>query len=1052
MASRTTTDPIEILLEMGVDLDNLSEEEDYLSALKEAIATIQFQTKGGGDERSAILSQEVIRVRKQRKAADSKFKARKTKISAGALKKGSATGTNLAPKALPGSAIVSYQKPEAEEKKEEKKKGSSKNLILEISETVTRIADILKDQYKLKRDTATFDRKKAEREKRDLQKKNLAKRFEGLKKVAQKIIAPVKGIFDRIMGFLFNIILGKFLIKLVEWFSNPDNQSKIKSIIRFLTDNWPKLLSAYIVFGTGLGKFSRFLVKILARGAVRLAAATTGLLARLFGSRALGKFSRFFGKRGRLIAGGIEAVTTIVAFKALEDAFTKGIAPEKSASIDNDIPISGYQGGGLVQPIFKFNGGGPVKFNLLDPRTWMSGKGQEAVRDNTKRYKPNSLGGRLLNRRNATNEAIREMRGYEEGGEVDGPGGIDKVPAMLTDGEFVMSRGAVHKYGLSQLESMNAAGGGTNKPKIMNGMVYAVGGGGIGAYFNEVKERYVLGDKSLLNRLAHDDRKGALEALGIKVDENTKAAKENTKQRRADSKQRSEDIYTVEELIAGAVGIAQSLEQQAAGLYDQAMSGAAQLIDQSVVLAEHAQQVIEGIPEQAHKLLKGTLAAAESANPLPGLGRDLERRGSQPSAEEIAIAQLTKERIASGQLGPDGKGLTKDTQEALKNHDNYIRSLYASGHMSNDPSIERNAVQKFLDQSAVGRGLQNVNADIQNRGLLPDLLAPVKTASSDKFFEFLSGGRLKNMGATLTGMQTAAKGMTGPLGRMFRIDDMGSLGRYARASMEHAQSLGISGVGNNEFFNRKSLDDAPNSANMYDKLLPNKIANLALGQFNFKVGKDGRAVVTDDYDASTLSAEEYHQKSRKELVNIGKVLQGKGDPNKDPFSQIAGGLMEAYKMHGSAQLAAKQNLGQSNLRPLGLDIRMGDGFIPDKPKVTKEERQSFMNRMMGGKDAYYSSTTGMYYKNYAEALKDPRIKAAAQVEEFKKKLSFSSNQQPNLTIPGMPTNASGSNVTVVKAPAKSTDPKLNGSGSEVPSRPPGNGDPAKFRIFGIPIF
>ena len=77
MASRTTTDPIEILLEMGVDLDNLSEEEDYLSALKEAIATIQFQTKGAGDERSTILQQEVVKVRKQRKAADPKFKARK---------------------------------------------------------------------------------------------------------------------------------------------------------------------------------------------------------------------------------------------------------------------------------------------------------------------------------------------------------------------------------------------------------------------------------------------------------------------------------------------------------------------------------------------------------------------------------------------------------------------------------------------------------------------------------------------------------------------------------------------------------------------------------------------------------------------------------------------------------------------------------------------------------------------------------------------------------------------------------------------------------------
>ena len=346
MASRTSTDPIEILLEMGVDLDNLSEEEDYLSALMEAVNTLTI--KDASDPRIGFLADEIRKVRQKRKAADPKFKARKTKISAGAFKRGSATGTNVAPKALPSSALVPYQKPEAEEKKEEKKKGSPKNLILEISETVTRIADILKDQYDLKKDTATFDRKKAERERRDLQKKNLAKRFEGLKKVAEKIIEPVRGIFDRIMSFLFNILLGKFLMKLVDWFANPENKSKVNSIIRFLTNNWPKLLSAYIVFGTGLGKFSRFIVKILARGAIRLAAATAGLLARLFGGRALGKFSRFLGRRGKLIAGGIEAVTTIFAFKALESALTKNLGPEESASIDNDIPVTGYSGGGMV--------------------------------------------------------------------------------------------------------------------------------------------------------------------------------------------------------------------------------------------------------------------------------------------------------------------------------------------------------------------------------------------------------------------------------------------------------------------------------------------------------------------------------------------------------------------------------------------------------------------------------------------------------------------------------------------------------------------------------
>ena len=50
----------------------------------------------------------------------------------------------------------------------------------------------------------------------------------------------------------------------------------------------------------------------------------------------------------------------------------------------------------------------------------------------------------------------------------------------------------------------------------------------------------------------------------------------------------------------------------------------------------------------------------------------------------------------------------------------------------------------------------------------------------------------------------------------------------------------------------------------------------------------------------------------------------------------------------------------------------------------------------------------------------------------------------------MPTNASGSNITVIKAPSQSTGPNLGGGGSEVPSRPPGSGDPAKGRILGLP--
>ena len=38
---------------------------------------------------------------------------------------------------------------------------------------------------------------------------------------------------------------------------------------------------------------------------------------------------------------------------------------------------------------------------------------------------------------------------------------------MLTPGEFVMSKGAVDQIGVDNLKEMNAAGGGTNQPKLM---------------------------------------------------------------------------------------------------------------------------------------------------------------------------------------------------------------------------------------------------------------------------------------------------------------------------------------------------------------------------------------------------------------------------------------------------------------------------------------------------------------------------------------------------------------------------------------------------------
>ena len=85
--------------------------------------------------------------------------------------------------------------------------------------------------------------------------------------------------------------------------------------------------------------------------------------------------------------------------------------------------------------------------------------------------------------------------GYNKGGKVHGSGTGDTVPAMLTPGEFVMSKGAVDQIGVDKLMAMNKEGGGTNKPTLMKfagggmvpginppsgrgGKVIMVGGGG----------------------------------------------------------------------------------------------------------------------------------------------------------------------------------------------------------------------------------------------------------------------------------------------------------------------------------------------------------------------------------------------------------------------------------------------------------------------------------------------------------------------------------------------------------------------------------------------
>ena len=198
MASKTL-DPIDILLELGIDLDDLSEQ-DYLGALMEAIATIEFKTKGKGDERSAALREEVIKIRKGKR----KPQAKTTKISASSLKstpKLTGKTANINPqKLLPGTAepqVAEETGPEQE---------SIIKILTDISESVKSILYSLKASNNISKKLSEDERKSGERKKRTGAENKLEKkRFEGLKNLGSKLIQPVKGPLEMLFNFIKTI-------------------------------------------------------------------------------------------------------------------------------------------------------------------------------------------------------------------------------------------------------------------------------------------------------------------------------------------------------------------------------------------------------------------------------------------------------------------------------------------------------------------------------------------------------------------------------------------------------------------------------------------------------------------------------------------------------------------------------------------------------------------------------------------------------------------------------------------------------------------------------
>jgi len=155
------------------------------------------------------------------------------------------------------------------------------------------------------------------------------------------------------------------------------------------------------------------------------------------------------------------------------------------------------QGLQLTRDIMVENGASPDRIAKVDELMVMPDAQPDSIANKINQIVPGSMENTMMNVGDSISASVKmnggglvntynnltKIKNYKQGGFVSGPGGVDKVPAKLTAGEFVMSKGAVQKFGVNTLASMNAAGGGTNVPTItqeynQGGLVQYLQGGG----------------------------------------------------------------------------------------------------------------------------------------------------------------------------------------------------------------------------------------------------------------------------------------------------------------------------------------------------------------------------------------------------------------------------------------------------------------------------------------------------------------------------------------------------------------------------------------------
>ena len=372
----------------------------------------------------------------------------------------------VTPKALGGGAtgvLPPMKSKEGKEKSEVAERVANafdsrlEDLLKNIREDVGGILTVVEKQVDVEEDAATEEKQETEKSKRkekeDKSEKEKKPKTSGFVKALTK---PVMGIWESIVKGFTNLLLGWGITNFLKWFGNPKNEKNVEAFKEFVVNAVPVILRgilAIIALDIGI-KVLKF-AKMIALGSAKLLTGLLGLSKRIIAWAASNPW----------IAGaiGLGAATFIIGKMLGKDKEGENLAEAQNQSTEaiiNEGDMNAGEADVLSQSVVTTNSNRMTDTNLRSNNNML----QTGMND--------PLGGSGFNK-------------FNQGGFVSGPDGVDRVPAKLTAGEFVMSKGAVNKWGASTLANMNAAGGGTNEPKSGNkfeggGLVEGVSKGGFG--------------------------------------------------------------------------------------------------------------------------------------------------------------------------------------------------------------------------------------------------------------------------------------------------------------------------------------------------------------------------------------------------------------------------------------------------------------------------------------------------------------------------------------------------------------------------------------------